>query len=122
MYGGKRGRAEGEIFPPFSDLYKERTNLMLSITKNSIVILINEDQLESGTKSCPELSFFDINKNDYLEIKITDKKAWLKSIFRELGRESEDGTTLVHLMLDTAIKRAFENGEEGILIESKNKR
>ena len=47
---------------------------------------------------------------DGAECKVTDEAA----ILQELRHEEEDGTTLVHIMLDKAAERAVENGAEGI--------
>lgn len=47
-------------------------------------------------------------------LKITDKEAFAKAVLHELRREEEDGTTLVHRMLDKAMLRAIEQGCEGV--------
>ncbi|WP_336057341.1 hypothetical protein [Nitratireductor sp. CH_MIT9313-5] len=46
--------------------------------------------------------------------RVTNTKAFSDAIVRKLECQEEDGTTPVHLMLDGAIDRAFEDGEEGI--------
>jgi hypothetical protein len=48
------------------------------------------------------------------EIRITDENSFAAAILHELRREKEDGTTLVHRMLDEAAERAVEDGAEGI--------
>jgi hypothetical protein len=45
---------------------------------------------------------------------VEDGPAFAAELVTELGREEEDGTTLVHLMLDKAATRALENGGFGI--------
>jgi len=47
-------------------------------------------------------------------VKITDDKAFLKGIERELKHEDEDGSTPVHRLFDEAVTQMLENGEEGI--------
>ena len=51
------------------------------------------------------------------DINIVDQEAFIKGLLLELQRESEDGTTPVHSMFDTAVNEMLENGEEGIEIE-----
>lgn len=47
-------------------------------------------------------------------IKITDAKVFANEVVQEINRESEIGDTLLTAMLDEAIKRAVENGCEGV--------
>ena len=46
--------------------------------------------------------------------RITDQAVFAKAVLRELLREEEDGTTLVHLMFDKAFSNILENGCEGV--------
>ena len=46
--------------------------------------------------------------------KVTDPREWMKAVVDELNHEEEDGTTLVHLMLDEAFEKAADQGAEGI--------
>lgn len=48
---------------------------------------------------------------------VADRAEFAKSVLKELKSEQEDGTTLVHEMLDKAIRSALENGEEGFTEE-----
>lgn len=48
------------------------------------------------------------------DFKVTDKSAFIKSVVSELNDEQEDGTTLVHKMLDNAVAAAIESGADGI--------
>ena len=45
---------------------------------------------------------------------VTDAATFAKGIVRYLNDESEDGTTRIHLMLDSAMNEALEQGEEGV--------
>lgn len=47
-------------------------------------------------------------------LEVVDVDVFAGELVLELNRESEDGTTLVHLMLDRAVIRATENGAQGI--------
>lgn len=48
------------------------------------------------------------------EIEITDKNILIADLIRELMVEEEDGSTLVHTMLDEATTNACENGSSGV--------
>ncbi len=45
--------------------------------------------------------------------KVTDSKEFAKEVVRALNDEEEDGTTILHRVLDDATLTAFENGAEG---------
>ena len=47
-------------------------------------------------------------------MKIVDAKLFAEDLLTELLREDEEGTTMVHLMLDKAILAAVEAGAEGV--------
>lgn len=48
------------------------------------------------------------------EYPVIDAKIFATELVRSLKKETEAGTTLVHLMLDKAVLVAVENGAEGI--------
>lgn len=45
---------------------------------------------------------------------VTDENAFAREVLRQLRKESEDGTTVVHLMLDKAMCDVCEDGGEGV--------
>lgn len=45
---------------------------------------------------------------------VSDPLLFAQAICEELMAEEEDGSTLVHLMLDKAAENAFENGCDGV--------
>ena len=47
------------------------------------------------------------------EINITDSHMFVSALMNELTDEEEDGSTLIHRMLDEAATKAIENGAEG---------
>jgi len=47
------------------------------------------------------------------EFFITDKDAFYHALISELKSEEEDGSTLLHLMLDAAALKAYGNGAQG---------
>jgi hypothetical protein len=51
------------------------------------------------------------------DVKITDNDQFAAELCRELGNEEEDGSTLVHRMLDKAASTAIENGANGVTVD-----
>lgn len=48
------------------------------------------------------------------DIEITDQEEFLIGLMRELERENEDGSTLLHRAFDSAVSEMIENGERGV--------
>ena len=53
-------------------------------------------------------------QSEIYDFKIVDNNGFSNDIINELLSEEEDGTTLVHRMLDEAANNAIENGSEYI--------
>lgn len=56
-------------------------------------------------------------EHTYGSINVTDHDVFAVEVLRELKDESEDGTTLIHRMLDQATAQAIEQGAEGVDVE-----
>ncbi len=52
------------------------------------------------------------------ELAITDPDEFAGSIARGLEDEQEDGTTMIHLAIDAAVKWATETAEPGFVFKS----
>lgn len=87
------------------------------IEGDDLVIRLPMAALITATEHCEDLATFDDEKGDYRKVKVTDPKAWMQGVVRELNSESDDGTTAVHLLFDKAFVGATDQGEEGIWIE-----
>jgi len=87
---------------------------LVSIEGGDIVIRITPQALKFGTENCPLIQEWSGTFATYRKVTVTDIAAWRDAIIRELRREQEDGTTPVHLLLDRAVAKAFEGGEEGV--------
>jgi hypothetical protein len=78
----------------------------------NVIIATGRLQISVGINAlCHALQYgqyFDSNN-----IKITDEALFAREVLGELLVEEEDGSTLVHRMLDKAAERAYENGAEG---------
>lgn len=81
-----------------------------------LVISIGVDTLATAIKYMPQLDdAFDEVEGKEIETEITDADKLAAAIVETLDDEEEDGTTLVHRMLDKAALQAIENGAEGIV-------
>lgn len=79
-----------------------------------LTMVIGVDCLANAVKLNPHLSVYDDESGEWSEPEITDPDKFAKAVLSALLDESEDGTTLVHLAIDTAASNAIENGAEGI--------
>lgn len=90
---------------------ERRKALRVEPINDGIVITLPATAFKMAAELHPDL--WD-HAADASSLKIIDQNAFAKDVVRELRREEEDGTTLVHLMFDSAVMRALENGCEGI--------
>lgn len=88
----------------------------VDIVDGRLVVSIGIDTLAVAVQYMPQLGeAFDEVEGKEIENEITDADKLAAAIVEALDDEEEDGTTLVHRMLDKAALRAIENGAEGIL-------
>ena len=87
---------------PEIDAKIENGNLLISISIDTLVNASNYSQY-----------FFDC-KEDGINLVISDKDKFAKSVANALNLEEEDGGTPITRMLDEAIIWVSEQGEEGI--------
>ncbi len=87
------------------------TPLTINIKDEKLTIEIGLNILKYA--SFMSMSNWDHNIKEYTAPKIIDVKAFAADIVNELGCEEEDGTTIVHEMLDKAMVQAYENGSLG---------
>lgn len=83
------------------------------IEGDALVIRLDAKVIKSATESSPFLDGYAPDRDGGPAVRVTDPAEWMKSVWYELNRETEDGTTLIHLMFDRAFMRAIENGAEG---------
>ncbi|WP_010323023.1 hypothetical protein [Marinobacterium stanieri] len=80
--------------------------LSTEIVDGQLIISIGTDTLLNG---------LEIGRPHGLgDITITDRELFLKEFVLELNAESEDGSTLIHRVLDKAVSNALENGAQGV--------
>jgi len=92
--------------------------LSVKLDGDELVIRIGISALAFAAIHTPQLEHFDDEANEFRLPKITDERKFAEEVAIVLGQEEEDGTTLVHRMLDGAFVEAVEQGREGILIYS----
>jgi len=85
-----------------------RARLSTRIVDGKIVIEIGAKTLSHAYRVRAE------SENEGVRVRFRDCMAFVEEVVRQLEREEEDGTTLVHEMLDAATDRAVENGAEGV--------
>lgn len=86
--------------------------LKCDIEDGVLTLRIGVEVLAKAIKLDPDLTEYDEAKGDWVEPEITDVDAFAEEVLTELIAESEDGTTLIHLALDTAAMNAIESGAE----------
>ena len=84
--------------------------LRCELVDGTIRIQVGSNVLAFATENHPELQ----DEEAEPRCRVTDPAEWMKSVKLALDSEEEDGTTLVHKMLDAAIMRALEQGYEGV--------
>lgn len=88
--------------------------LKVAVVDGELVIRVTVSLLAHAVKHDPELQIYDDDLGEFFGPEVTDEVKWATEICRALCSEDEDGTTLVHQMLDKAAIEAFEMGAEGI--------
>jgi hypothetical protein len=97
-----------------SDAQKpDKMPLKASIKHGVLTIRIGVSTLANAAAHHPE--FWDGESGlDKPNIPVTDKILFARAVLMELQAEEEDGTTMLQELLDEAMKRAVENGCDGI--------
>jgi hypothetical protein len=80
--------------------------LEVEIRGGELVISIGLETLALAVQAGP--------KWPWEQFRVKDVEQFGQDLLRELENEEEDGTTLVHRMLDSAGFRAMEQGSEGV--------
>lgn len=92
--------------------------MIVRIEGEELVVRVTLDAIAHNTKFGPALDGIAYDADgEPRRIDIIDLRAWAKGVAQELRRDSEDGTTLLHLAFDKAIINAFEAGADGIRID-----
>lgn len=89
------------------------TGLEVVIVGGKLHISIGVDALAWAAEHSPDF------EDEWFEptIKITNPDKFAGDVVRELEKEQEDGTTQLHLLLDTAFRDAVDNGSEHCILQ-----
>ena len=91
------------------------TALRVSVKQGQLVIAIGVETLAFAFENSPYANPWDDKACDYVRrLKVADVGAFAVDVAYELKDEEEDGTTLVHALLDRACQAAAENGSQGV--------
>jgi hypothetical protein len=108
--------------PPHKEQQESHMNrhdsLKCFIEDGVLTMQIGVEVIANAVKLNPELTEYDEKSEEWIEPEITDADKFAKAILSELKVESDEGTTLIHVALDTAAMNAIENGAEGIKLPS----
>lgn len=85
--------------------------LQIEIRDNQLILSIGLDTLAWAAENHPDR--YD-GENDRWLYTINDHVVFANDVLTELKDEEEDGTTLVHRMLDEATMRAISNGSQAV--------
>ena len=89
--------------------------LSVAIEGDHLLIRISAKTMAVAVKHMPRAEIFDEQLQDFFQPEIVDERAFLKEMEMALNHESEDGSTLVHRMLDKAAVQVMHVGGEGVL-------
>jgi hypothetical protein len=90
--------------------------LSVEVVGGKLVISIGVDCLKTAIEWAPALVKYNNASDDYEYPTVTDVDTFAHELANALERESEDGTTPVHRMIDAAAVEAIEYGAEGVEI------
>ena len=79
-----------------------------------LVMQVGVETIAHAIKLDPHLTEHDEDSGEWIEPEITDVDKFAIEVLQAIKAESDDGTTLIHMALDTAAMNAIENGADGI--------
>ena len=90
--------------------------LRVGIVGGRLVISVGTATLAHAIECAPGLVLHDAKTGEFVGPRVTDIAVFAKEIALILQREEEDGTTLVHRLLDKAASEAIDQGAEGVSV------
>lgn len=92
--------------------------LKCCIEDGVLIMQIGVEVLAHAVKLNPDLTQYDEKTGQWIEPEITDVDKFAQAVLQQVLAEDDDGTTPVHIALDTAAMNAIECGAEGIKLPS----
>jgi hypothetical protein len=89
--------------------------LEVSVKNGAIIISIGAAALAQAFEESEYAKPYDVEANSWVaKFKVTDHEEFAREVARALQVEEEDGTTMLHLLLDQACVEAVEAGGLGV--------
>ena len=89
--------------------------LTVCAEEGNLVIRISAETLAFAIKHMPKAEIFDEQMQEFFQPEVVDQVEFLKEMVLALEAEEEDGTTLVHRLLDKAALHIMHVGGEGVI-------
>lgn len=93
---------------------KNKHLVKVSIKDGLITITFGTDYLKHTVENNTDLEGLNTTTGNMVPAEVTDLNKFTKEFVKALEEEGEDGTTLVHRMIDLATQNAIETGCEGV--------
>lgn len=93
------------------NIERAETDLDVRVIKNVLTIKIGAKRLATALEANPHLYNPETGRAAY---RVKNKQKFSEEVCSALLDEEEDGTTLVHKMLDEAMNNAIEQGSESV--------
>ena len=87
--------------------------LDVEIVDGELRIRIGVQTLAFAAENPPGRGLWD----DGQQVSVLNADEWAEDVRRELLRDEEDGTTELHLLLDSAMRQACENGSAAVSVD-----
>lgn len=88
--------------------------LRVGLRDQQLTISVGVDVLAWAAEQCSALHEFDADAGILRGPQVTSSDGFAADVLRALEREAEDGTTMVHELLDRACEVAIEQGSEAV--------
>jgi len=93
---------------------REDTPLTVEIVDGLLTIRIGVATLVHVVQHDPKLEHYDEAEGEFYSPEVTSASVFAQEVLRQLLDEEEDGSTLVHRMIDKAVENAIDCRAEGI--------
>ena len=94
--------------------------LIVETSEGRVVVSIGYETLTKVVQFDPKLTEYSPTFDEMQYPEVVDAGQFAKELVDILHQEDEDGTTLVHIMFDEAVRRAIESGAESVRLPSDN--
>lgn len=107
---------------PKSKRSPSKQELKVEVKGGRLVISIGIDTLAFAAENMDSNLSYDDDWKPTKGFTVSNKKEFAEDVLRELEREEEDGTTPVHILLDSACEEAVNQGSLGVELHDDGKK